>query len=285
MNIKFEIDPRSGHVHVPVMINGKGPFTFTLDTGASATTISKSLADQMGIEIYEGEKKQAGGAGGKLIPVQAAKPQKFTIGDETFVNEEVGVIDFEAIFGDIGRLTDGVIGHTMLKHYLLTIDYASSTITLTKGTESSVNGVNWTSFKYVGDSHLVLVPVFVNDQGPIDLVLDTGSGGNIITPSVAEDIGIAQNKPESPTGSGGFSDGECRGVGGVVTGYGVTVERLSVAGKSQSDIMVGIIDLKVMSPTGKKIDFGIIGYPFLKDFRLLLDYPNQRFALIDQREN
>jgi predicted aspartyl protease len=281
MPLRFKVDPGSGHVHLSVMVNNQGPFTFTLDTGASTTTVSKTLANKLGLETYEGRIKKAGGAGGNLVPVEAAKLESVAIGDEIFYDEEVGVIDFEKLLGSRGCATDGVIGYTMLKDHLLTLDYSTSTMSFTKENESSNQSINWTPFRYVEDSHLVLVPVFVNGTGPIDLILDTGSSGNIITPSVAEKLGIAQEISKPTPISGGCSDGECQGVGGKVRGYGVHVQQLTVAGATQSDILVAIIDLKIISPQGKKIDYGIIGYPFLKDYRLMIDYPNQQFALLD----
>ena len=61
MQLNIELGADSGHPHVPVMINGKGPYTFVLDTGASVTMISKSLVEELGIQTYEGEKKKARG--------------------------------------------------------------------------------------------------------------------------------------------------------------------------------------------------------------------------------
>jgi predicted aspartyl protease len=279
MKINFQIELQSGHIHVPVMVNGQGPYTFTLDTGASTTTVSKKLADKLGLETFEGRIKKAGGVGGNHVPVKGAKLEKFSLGDEQFTDETVGVIDFDSFLGPVGCATDGVIGYTTLKNYLLTVDYQTSTLILTKRDEIRDEALSWKPFKYADDeSHLVLVPVYVNDTGPFDLILDTGSSGNIITPDTAEQLGIARNEGPSIEAVG-CSGGDCQGIGGKVRGYGVVVDRLSVGDAEQSDSMVAVIDLNLISPEGKKIDYGIIGFPFLKDYKLLLDYPNQRFAI------
>jgi predicted aspartyl protease len=285
MEVEFKIDPGSGHIHVPVRVNGQGPLVFALDTGASITTISKSLANRLGIETYEGEKKRASGAGGNQIPVEEAELDSFTIGTETFGDLKVGVVNFEAKFGGAGCFTDGVIGYTMLKDYVLSVNYNERLLRLWKpnGGESTRARLEWTPFKYLQDSHLVGVPTYINGNGPFDLVLDTGSGGNIITPTMAAEIGLIEAGSADVATASPCSDGECVGVGGRVTGFATKVKEFSVGGKSQSDFMLGVIDLKVISPTGKKMDLGIVGYPFLKDFELFLDYPNQRFALVDLR--
>ena len=62
MKIPFELGQGSGHPHVPVYVNGKGPYTFTLDTGATATTISPKIVEELGIETYDGDKALATGS-------------------------------------------------------------------------------------------------------------------------------------------------------------------------------------------------------------------------------
>ncbi|MHA2406372.1 MAG: hypothetical protein ACXACH_06435, partial [Candidatus Hermodarchaeia archaeon] len=67
----------------------------------------------------------------------------------------------------------------------------------------------------------------------------------------------------------------------VATGFGTTLNQLSVGQATQQTMDVGVIDLKVVSPRGDKIDYGVLGYPFLKNYTLVIDYPNTRFALIN----
>ncbi|MHA2179513.1 MAG: retroviral-like aspartic protease family protein [Candidatus Thorarchaeota archaeon] len=286
MKLNFNIDPASGHVHVPASVNGEGPFYFTLDTGAGYTTISKTLAEKLGIEISADEKKKAMGAGGNPVPVSNAKIEEFSIGSETFLNENMMVIDFDAIFKGRGCATGGVIGHDILKHYRVSVNYETSTLTLDKENGGAVDGkYDWIDFNYLADVHLVGIPVGINGDGPFTLILDTGSSGNVITPTLAESIGLSEKPPEGIPGPSGCSGGDCEGIGGRVTGYATMVDSLSVGRAVQNNVMLGVIDLQVMSQTGKKIDYGIIGYPFLKDYELILDYPNQRFALASNEPN
>ena len=49
MEIKVKPEINMGHVNIPVSVNGQGPFSFVLDTGASITTIGKRLAEKLGI--------------------------------------------------------------------------------------------------------------------------------------------------------------------------------------------------------------------------------------------
>lgn len=286
MQMKIQLGGDSGHPHIPVMINGKGPFTFVLDTGASITTISKSLAEQLNLTLYEGEKKKARGVGGNELPVKTAKIDSFEIGSLAIRDEEVGVIDFDSVFNPAACSTMGVIGHTILKHYRVRVDYASLQFGLEESNgNDSMGTVEWIPFNYLMDSHLIGVPVRINGKGPFDHILDTGSSGNVMTPTVAKEIGVSNQSPNGPIAAQGCSGGECVGVGGKAMGYGVMVSSISIGSAELQNTIMGVIDLGVIAPDGRKVDYGIIGYPFLKDYVLVIDYPEQRLALLRQNPN
>ncbi len=288
MELQFKLGVGSNHVHIPVYVNGKGPFNFTLDTGAGATTISKSLAESLGIPMQVNDKMRAVGVGG-TVPVMTAKVDSLTIESETFANENVVVIDFDSIFG--AGFIPGAIGHSVLKSYRMSLNYSTKIFRLEKrneGASTEEDRLDWVKFEYIADSHLIGVPVYVNGRGPFDFILDTGSSGTILSPKLAETLGLTQDNLEWQHNdiraeARGCSEGLCPGVGGVAVGYPVNLERISVGAATQESPTVAVIDLNLVSPLGGKIDHGVLGYPFLKDFELIIDYPNKQFALVDQR--
>ncbi|MFW9830489.1 MAG: aspartyl protease family protein [Candidatus Thorarchaeota archaeon] len=286
--MKMKLGKDSGHIHLPVYLNEKGPFDFTLDTGAGMTVISKALADQLGIKTYQGSKTKAAGVGGKTVPVKSAMMQSLRIGKATFTDKEIVVIDLgpnpETLCG-----TPGVIGHDILQDYILEIDYRAKTVTFDKHLNPQIiekNGVEWIHFQYVKDTHLMRIPVHINDKGPFEIILDTGASGTVITPSLAAQLGITEALPKDIEGQNnvqakGCEQGVCPGVGGVATGFGATLKQLSVGTATQENVPVGVINLKIMSPRGEPIDYGVLGYPFLKNYTLVIDYPRSRFAMIN----
>lgn len=291
MELRFELGSGSNHPHVPVLVNGEGPFTFTLDTGATATTISKSLAEKLGIEIYAGDKAMAVGVGGGRFPVAFARIDKLQIGDIVIENEEMMVIDFDSLL-EGACFTPGVIGHTTLKEYELAVNYRTKFLNLRRvnGDQNEErDGVDWHRFEYIEDTHLIGVSTYLNGLGPFQLVLDTGSGGNVITPGAAKKIGISKDQSvaelrvKSP-GSSGCEDG-CQGVGGFAEGYAAQLDSLTAGGVTLEQPTVGVIDLKLVSPRGEILQDGIIGFPFLKDLELLIDYPNKRLAFLRESPN
>ncbi|MFX1318598.1 MAG: aspartyl protease family protein [Promethearchaeota archaeon] len=286
--MKIRLAKDSGHIHLSAYVNGKGPFDFTLDTGAGMTVISKALADQIDLEVYQSSKAKAIGVGGNPIPVKTATVSSLQLGKFTFHDKAIAIIDFSPITG-AGCFTPGVIGHDILKDYILIIDYQTETVTLEKQLDPSAMGeknVEWIPFQYVEGTHLMRVPVHLNGQGPFELILDTGASGTVITPSIANTLGITDDQPQRSeeqkiAQAQGCSQGVCVGPTGVATGFGATLHQLTVGSVTQENMDVGVIDLKLISPNGDEINYGVLGYPFLKSYTLVIDYPNTRFALIN----
>lgn len=273
--IPFKLSKMSNHISVPVFVNDKGPFDFTLDTGATATTLSKSLADELGIETYDDDREETRAIG---IPHKSAKVESLAIGPDTFENEEILVIDFVTVLGPHGANVKGLIGHTTLKKYKLSVNYQIKILSLEKGiNEASINDerIHWIDFEYIEDSHLVGVPVFINGSGPFSFVVDTGAGGTVVTSKLAEKLELSLDS----------SDVQVLAPGGGTGGNFAVLEQLSVASATQENASVVVLDLKAVSSRGSLIHNGILGYPFLKDYEVVIDYPNKKFALIDQRGN
>jgi predicted aspartyl protease len=286
--MKIKLAKDSGHIHIPAYLNEKGPFDFTLDTGAGMTIISKALADQINLEVYQGPKAKAIGVGGNPIPVKAATVSSLQLGKLTFHEKAVAVIDFDPTMRP-DCFTPGVIGHDILKDYILIVDYQTKTVTLEKHLDSTAmdeKEIEWIPFQYIEGTHLMRVPVHLNGQGPFELILDTGASGTVITPSLANTLGITDNQPQrgeeqKNAHAQGCSQGVCVGPTGVVTGFGATLQQLTVGSATQENMDVGVIDLKLLSPNGEEINYGVLGYPFLKNYTLVIDYPKTRFALIN----
>ncbi|MFX1484124.1 MAG: aspartyl protease family protein, partial [Promethearchaeota archaeon] len=120
MEIDVNIDPGTHLVKVPVKVNGQGPFTFDLDTGASTTTLTPQLAERLGISTHLGDRPEARGIGGG-IPTKFADAS-IGIGSLEFKQDEVYVLDVNAILKTSGG-REGVLGHTTLKHCTMSLSY------------------------------------------------------------------------------------------------------------------------------------------------------------------
>jgi predicted aspartyl protease len=101
-------------------VNGKGPFVFTLDTGATMTLVSPEVAQMAGLEVIG--KGEATGAGGKIV-VSLSRAADVTVGTAEVQDLPVGIIDVAPLGGAMGTKIDGILGHNFLQMFRVTIDY------------------------------------------------------------------------------------------------------------------------------------------------------------------
>ena len=271
MEVEVQIEGSTNLVKVPVYINDQGPFTFTLDTGASRTTLSSSLAERLGIQTYESSKDDARGVGGS-VSTRFASVDRLAVGSLTFDGEEVYALDLNTMLRGCGE-HDGVLGHSTLQHCTISLSYHRRSFKLRKENSSKDEKEQefvWSPFDYVKDSHLIQVPVIVNNQGPFDFVIDTGAGSSVITPELAKLLNL-QTQPVN---------GIARGIGGDVKLEFAFLDELSFGSFKQEKKQIAVIDLGCVSPRGKLIEYGIIGYDILRQLELVIDYPRRRLAFV-----
>ena len=118
----------AGHLIVlDVMVDGKGPYKFALDTGASGARISQQVAKDLALPVVG----QAEGIG--LGPEKISLPlvkASLAHGTIQFDDVQAAVHDLP---GSSGAQVDGVLGFDLFKDYLLTIDYPDGTISVAPG--------------------------------------------------------------------------------------------------------------------------------------------------------
>lgn len=102
---------KSGILAAQVYINGQGPFTFGLDTGAGITVISERVGQQLG--LAKGTKEELLGFCG-ADEGHKTKMAEFKIGEEQ-VKDMDAVIFRNGLFDLIG--VDGLIGQNFFKQY------------------------------------------------------------------------------------------------------------------------------------------------------------------------
>ena len=128
-SVSFKLaTPSKPLIVLPVFVNGKGPFQFFLDTGASRTRLSFALARRLGIVAVG---NRAGTGAGGRIPMFSATVDSLTLGNASISDAAVSVGDF---LGDFGSLIDtkfyGIIGNDFLSRFEVTIDYPRGLVDL-----------------------------------------------------------------------------------------------------------------------------------------------------------
>jgi len=304
MKIKFGLKPGINHIFIPVHVNGKGPYNFTLDTGAQKTTISSALVHELGLETQEviGEKYEHLKEKRNLKQVEAS----LSVGTEELISDEIWTMDLvfstevkgkkifqssESNGKEVKRVaqpairriikttksgerviepTKGVIGYSTLKNYFLSANYRTKILQL----ETSNTGFTHNNqeklqeFQYIGNT-LVGIPVTINGEGPFHFVLDTGAGGTTISKKL-------QEKMDLP-----LSDIVVKAVGvhGTQETRMAIINQMTVSSNTYENVSAVIIDESIIGPRANEIENGILGYNIFRDKELIIDYINQTCAI------
>jgi predicted aspartyl protease len=111
---------------VKVHINGMGPYTFFVDTGATVSILSSVLARK--IHLPPSAAVVHGVGAGGMFSTRAARVT-ISVGTVSQDNVLVSVFDVSQIESAVGPV-DGALGYNFLKAYRVTIDFPDNRLCL-----------------------------------------------------------------------------------------------------------------------------------------------------------
>jgi predicted aspartyl protease len=127
---------RVGRIVAPVMINGQGPFKFIVDTGASHSAISPTLAAQLGLVPSEEVRLTVqGSTGSEAAPTVLI--ERLEAGAMVLARHRVPVIS-QQVFAD----ADGILGVEGFDKLRVHVDFRLDRINITRHRERRMAG-NW----------------------------------------------------------------------------------------------------------------------------------------------
>lgn len=256
---------------LPVKVNGRGPFDFILDTGAGTSLLSPELAEQLKIKLIGSKEGQT--AGGK-VSVSLARVDSFAVGETKVDDADVGIVDLSQIGKAIGAKIDGDLGYNFFKHFRITIDYRKSEIRFEDSKRIERFGSSARTevpMRLANPAKpLILVDTYVNGRGPFQFAIDTGTSTTAITPELAKALGRA-GEPVGPVTTGGAHVAATAGM----------LKTFQVGGAKIDNFQVVVADFFAMlsEVIGSKLD-GIVGYNFLRNYKVVIDYPNGLLSLV-----
>lgn len=193
----------SGGVRVPVIsrdpsptldvyVEGKGPYEFILDTGASGGVIHKDFATDLGLQA-EGNVLVGSPLGGEPQPALLVKSSTVGIGDIIIQDVTWVAMDKGPFFSDPDG-PRGVLNINWFDGILVTFDFLSDSVSFIPGSLSTPDGIH--VFQYGGSSPLPQIPVDT-DGHVILCTLDSGSPGTITLPiSYQDSLDLADDPVE-----------------------------------------------------------------------------------------
>jgi hypothetical protein len=112
---------------VPVTINGHGPYTFALDTGASQSLVDSAVAKELRVEKTGESHKVAGIT--NVTKVQTIEVEHWSVGKVRL--PATTVVAANLPFGNADGGVQGLLGSDMLSAFdVVTIDYGHGVLTL-----------------------------------------------------------------------------------------------------------------------------------------------------------
>lgn len=257
----------NNHIYVQGKVNGKGPFTFIVDTGGH-TLLSPTLAKAAGVTAQG--TSVGSGAGEKTVTSGFAPVHEIAFGplrmtDQTAIIQPVYEPEIEGI------PVDGMVGFELFRRFAVRIDYGAQTITFTDPRRFEP-GEAGTAMHFKFYDHLPQIEGDI-DGLPTIFDIDTGSRSQIdVTTPFASAHGLYARYPKQAYATTGW------GVGGATHDSMVRLPSLSLGGVRVMDVPAGLSDSKRGSISDASFG-GNVGSGLLRRFVVTFDYAHQTMWL------
>jgi predicted aspartyl protease len=166
---------------VDVLVNGKGPFRFGIDTGASGSAwVSPELAARLGLPAA-GRISAHDGDAGSGTSVNIVHIDVLTIGTFAYHNlaAPVAAQHSDGRRGDSAPPLMGTLGFELFSKQLVTLDYPGHELIIQDGSLPKPDGK--TVLRYTLDHTTAVIPIRLGSLETTAHV-DTGGGGEIMVP-------------------------------------------------------------------------------------------------------
>ena len=176
---------RIGRIWAPVSINGKGPYRFVLDTGASRSAVTRQVVNELGLPIIADAFRLRGVTGSSIV--SAVKVDTIEFG-ELMIEDETVPIVADAFGG-----TQGVLGGKGLDEKRVVIEFRRDQISIARSRrQPPPPGYSIVPFKYSPASGMR-----VNVQvGSIKAVAIVDTGGEVTIGNLALREALARRRDQ-----------------------------------------------------------------------------------------
>ena len=240
---------------VPVMVNGKGPYTFLVDTGGQGKArIDSALKQSLNLPVV-GKAAAGNGQGQSAGDFDLVKVDSLKVGTIEFRDVEAMSRDYNTN-PNLPKI-DGVLCFGLFSDYLFTLDFPGQKLVLARGTLPVEHTTSITL-----DSGIPSAPAKIADQS-INAHIDTGSMGGVSVP-LAFGSKLPFDGEPRVLGRARTIAGEMEIKGGRIKGD------LALAGQTVPTPIVAYAEI---------MQTGNIGMRVLQDFKITFDQKNARMRM------
>ena len=178
-----------GRIVAPVMIDGKGPYRFIVDTGASRSTIAPHVASALGLDPSVKDTLQVHGVTGSA-EVPSVPIRRLQAGDLIIEDTRLPVVWAPLMAG-----ADGILGVAGLKGKRILVDFRHNRVMISRSINSSVlAGYDRVPARLLDDG---LLAVSARVGGiRVDAIIDTGSQQTIANNALRDALAWRHRKGE-----------------------------------------------------------------------------------------
>jgi hypothetical protein len=263
---------------VTVRVNGGEEVTFFIDTGGSEVALDSDFAKELGLPQFGAV--QGTFSGGEHAEVQNGRIASLRLGDWTIKNLPAAMLPLRQLSKELGvERIDGIIGTTLLYHFLATLDYRQGALVLRRKTARDLRAFRAAAARksiaipfWIAGDHFMVSWGRVNRLPSALLFVDTGLAGAGVKLGESAlkqgDIKLEENKAYEGAGGGGKLK---------IVPY--VVRRLSF-GAARQDNVAGLYDGPF--PWQNLFGFylsGMVGHDFFKRYAVTFDFRKMRIYL------
>lgn len=260
---------RTGHILVKPTVAGKDVGWFILDSGAGGMAMDETAVEELGAEKFG--QINVGGVGG-MLESSYVKVNDFKLGDMTIKSLNFVAIDLKMVSLVFGVKIGGIVGFEFFRRATTEIDLESGNVSIHDPRKFERKDADWQLLVLDG-RHPTFVCGFEGDNSG-RFRLDTGANGTVTfnTPTVLRH-NLLEGREVTTQSSAG--------VGGSVMVKSGTIKYFELAGTRFDDIDAAFAT-EEKGVFGEDYLAGNIGQDLLKSFTLILDYANERIALVSK---
>lgn len=251
---------------IDVKVGGRA-LSFIVDTGADTELIDGAIAAQLGLHVENPQMiAQPGGA----VAMGKVTGARASIGALSTDLPQLTAVPLAPLAPVVGRALDGLIGHTLLRRFVVEIDYQAHAIAFYDPATARPRGTAIPLEISDIDAYVNVELVQGGRTVAAKLELDTGSFDALgLSDRFVQANGLAANKPTL--------DVPGVAIGGETSGYRLRLDELRIGPFVLANVPMGA----TRGSTGDESlpSAGTLGAEVLRRFTVVLDYPHARMFL------
>lgn len=172
---RIPFESHNGTIILTVKLNDfPRPLKLLFDTGADGMAIGQNLADAVGLKVSRTQKASVVGGS---VDISVSSGNTVHMGDFDFKNQSI------AIFKEMQKEgTDGIIGNTLARHYIVKVDYDKKEMLLYNFGDLEEKGGQAIPFTIPDGLFIIPGTLSITTDQPYtgNFVFDTGAAYNLI---------------------------------------------------------------------------------------------------------